>query len=485
MKKMKKIISIMTLLFLTVSCQDFSTDLEVANLENPNDQILTSDPVALTASAGSIMQNWFMATHSTAGPGAAMATMADVSSASWGNFGMRDLSSEPRVAFNNSSSYGNSSITNTYFNSLYSILSDSNTLAIAVESGTEFENPARIAAVAKLGQALSIGYLALVFDKVWLSDENGVVGEDATGYKEAMSFALNKLDEAIAIAEANDVSFPEEWLPGGAGENTTLLQFMNSIGARMLVSNVRNSSQKATIDWGKVIAYTNNGLTTDFEIFMDDVTWYDLIPKTYLVYPGWARVDMRVINLMDPNTISYWTDDIVTVPESSSIDARLASDFQYLSSNNFPPARGIYHFSSYRYSRYDSYITNWTELVVEFSKAENDMYKAEALANTGDVAGAANVINQGTRTTRGNLPDVASELSAVEAAIHYERMVEFSFTSMGLSFFEMRKENLLQAGTLLHFPVPGQALAAIPAESYTFGGTDGVAGEDYSNGGWR
>lgn len=485
MKKIRKILPILTLLFLVASCQDISTDLDVENLENPDDATLTSDPVALTASAGSIMQNWFMTIHSTNAPGAALATMADVSTVSWGNFGMRDLSSEPRVAFNNSSSYAYASITNTYFNALYSILSDSNTLAAAIESGTEFENPAQIEAIAKFGQALSIGYLALVFDKVWLSDETGVVGEDATDYKEAMTFALGKLDEAIAIAQANDVSFPETWLPGGGGNSSSLLEFMNSMGARMIVSNLRNSSQKANVDWNKVKTYSENGLTSDFEIFMDDVTWYDLIPKTYLVYPGWGRVDMRVINMMDPNTIAYWTDDIVTVPESTSPDARLLSDYGYLSSNDFAPARGIYHFSSYRYKRYDSYITNWTENVVEFSASENDMYLAEALVNTGDVPGAAAVINAGTRTTRGELPNVASDLSSVEAAIHYERIVEFSFTSMGLGFFEMRKENLLQAGTLLHFPVPGQALASIPAETYTFGGTAGTPGEDYSTGGWR
>jgi len=99
MKNIRKIIPILTLLFLVASCQDFSTDLDVENLENPNDLILTSDPIALTASAGSIMQNWFMASHSTSAPGAALATMADVSTCSWGNFGMRDLSSEPRVGF--------------------------------------------------------------------------------------------------------------------------------------------------------------------------------------------------------------------------------------------------------------------------------------------------------------------------------------------------------------------------------------------------
>lgn len=49
----------------------------------------------------------------------------------------------------------------------------------------------------------------------------------------------------------------------------------------------------------------------------------------------------------------------------------------------------------------------------------------------------------------------------------------------------MRKENLLQGGTLLHFPIPGKALQAIPAEYYTYGGTSGESGADYSSGGWR
>lgn len=64
MKYLKNIFYIMSLLIVVVSCEDFSTDLEVENLENPNDKILTSDPVALTATAGTIIQNWFMTTHS-------------------------------------------------------------------------------------------------------------------------------------------------------------------------------------------------------------------------------------------------------------------------------------------------------------------------------------------------------------------------------------------------------------------------------------
>jgi hypothetical protein len=64
-------------------------------------------------------------------------------------------------------------------------------------------------------------------------------------------------------------------------------------------------------------------------------------------------------------------------------------------------------------------------------------------------------------------------------------MVEFPLASSGISFFEMRGRDWLQAGTLLHFPIPGQALEAIPADYYTYGGSEGVAGVDYSTGGWR
>lgn len=490
MKHLSKIIyATLPILLLVSSCQDFETDLDVPNLENPNDEILASDPIALEGTAGNLINSWFMTVHSTESPAAAFATMADVSTASYGNFGMRDLSSEPRIAFNNSTGYSND-VTITYFNSLYSLLTDSNTLVAAIEAGTEFNNPGMIEAMGKFGQALSVGYLALVFDRVWLYDNEGPIGENETGevdYATAMTYALEKLDEAIAVADASSFTLPEGWIPGVTVTSAKLSQIMNSMGARMMVGNLRNSAQKSSLDWNKVAQYSDNGITEDFDIFMDDISWYSLIPHTYLVYPSWGRVDMRVIHMMDPNTTDYWTDDINTLPESSSADARLATDYQYLSSNDFSADRGKYHFSSYRYARLNDYITDWVMPITEYSKSESDLYKAEALLHIGggDAAAAAAVVNAGTRTTRGQLPDVAADPEAVYAAIHYERLVEFAYTGMGISFFEMRKEDLLQKGTLLHFPVPGKALDAIPEPYYTYGGTEGVAGEDYSNGGWR
>lgn len=482
---LRKFVYVSLMFVAVVGCDTFETDLEVLNLENPNDDILTSDPVALEATAAGMFNAFYMATETYYGPGMAMNTMADASSCSWGNVGMRDLSSEPRVAWNNGVAYGNGFITNDYFNALYSILSDANTLALAVSNGTEFPDNNLINAMAKFGQALTIGYNALVFDKVWLSDETGVVGEGAASYADAMTFALTKLDEAIAIANGNSFTVPSSWLNvGGDLSSSELAQIMNSYGARMLAGNARNNAERAGTNWPKVLAYANNGISSDVSIQHDDTVWYDLF-KTYLVYPGWARIDIRIINKMDNAYPDYWPAGETILPEATSVDARLATDYEYLSSQNFRPERGDYHYSSYRYARYDTYISEWVYPTVLLPASEIQMYAAEAKVWGGDAAGAAAIVNAGTRVSRGGLAPVGTGAADVLEAIRYERAVEMPLAAMGISFFEMRGFDDLQQGTLLHFPVPGKALESIPADNYTFGGTDGAAGQDYSSGGWR
>tara|TARA_B110000003_G_scaffold275654_1_gene318909 strand:- start:633 stop:2093 length:1461 start_codon:yes stop_codon:yes gene_type:complete len=486
---MKRIFKPFSILFLSalafVAC-DIESDLYVDNPESPNDNTLASDPVALEATAGGLFRNWYMADSNYYGPGMALNTMADVSSCSWGNAGMRDLSGEPRGAFNNTTSYGNN-VTRGYFNSLYSVLTDANQIALAVSNGVEFSNNDLMASMAKFSQALAMGSAAMYFDKVWLSDETGIIGsKDGSSPQDAMAFAIKKLDEAIAIASAGSFTVPANYMTKSYSAQE-LASLMNSYGARMLAGNARTKAEKDSADWSKIAAYAAAGMGTDFSVVHDDVTWYDYF-KTYLVYPGWARIDLRVINLMDPNYPDYWPTGTTILPEATSVDARLASDFEYLNSQNFRPERGEYHYSSYRYDRYDDYITEWTIPTVEIPYWETHMYLAEAKMRAGDVAGAAAIINaaDGPRKVRGEITtDVPADAAAVAAAIHYERMVEFPLVSSGISFFEMRGKDMLQAGTLLHFPIPGQALEAIPADYYTYGGSEGVAGTDYSTGGWR
>jgi hypothetical protein len=72
MKKTISIIPILAFFAIFMSCEDFSTELEVENIENPNDKTLSSDPVALSATSESIINNWFMTVHDYNGLGRAM-----------------------------------------------------------------------------------------------------------------------------------------------------------------------------------------------------------------------------------------------------------------------------------------------------------------------------------------------------------------------------------------------------------------------------
>jgi len=299
---MKRIFKPFSILFLSalafVAC-DIESDLYVDNPESPNDNTLASDPVALEATAGGLFRNWYMADSNYYGPGMALNTMADVSSCSWGNAGMRDLSGEPRGAFNNTTSYGNN-VTRGYFNSLYSVLTDANQIALAVSNGVEFSNNDLMASMAKFSQALAMGSAAMYFDKVWLSDETGIIGsKDGSSPQEAMAFAIKKLDEAIAIASAGSFTVPANYMTKSYSAQE-LASIMNSYGARMLAGNARTKAEKDSADWSKIAAYAAAGMGTDFSIVHDDVTWYDYF-KTYLVYPGWARIDLRVINSVVPS----------------------------------------------------------------------------------------------------------------------------------------------------------------------------------------
>jgi len=261
---------------------------------------------------------------------------------------------------------------------------------------------------------------------------------------------------------------------------------LNSYGARLLATSARNATQKAALDWTKILNYTNNGLTYDFEVLGDgDENWYS--EWAYITgWNGWTMTDLYTINLMVPSYPNYWPEGETTLPRAISDDARLLSDFTYEPSPWLISSRGTYHFSSYSYARYDDYQdSRYTTTQIEYLQAENELYKAEALMRMGNVAGAASAINASSRVLRGGLDPVSAIETEVADAIHYERFVELANTGMGLSFYEMRGLDLLQPGTPLHFPIPGAALDANKEEYYTFGGTIGVAGVDYSNGGWR
>jgi len=482
------------IVLLTVVSMTACEDLVVENLNDPDFDTAFSNPGDIKGVTSGLINRWFMINQEYDGPGLALWVAADAGTCSWGNAGMRDFGNEPRKEFDNKPSYSNAVINDNYYNTLYSILSQSNdVLAQTINNGVEMEDGTTdlVNAVAYFTQGLSLGYMGLLYDQAFVvTHETDLSVEiEPSPYPAVIEAALTSLERCIEVCNSGNFVIPQEWLPGESWSSTEFAQLANSYAARLVVYSARNKSEDNATDWNAAYNYAKNGIQKDFAPLADDITWYSLY-QTYSIYPGWAQIDMYVINLMDPSMPAVFPSsglfsDLPNNGQASSADARLESDFEYLSSCPFRAERGYYHFSSYRYKRLDEYISTWTEPMPVFYKAENDYLLAEAALRTNKVEEAASIMNASARVTRGNLPELSADAAAIADAIHYERMVELQLTGMGIQFFQMRKEDLLQAGTMLHFPIPGSQLDVMQMDYYTFGAGTGVAGEDYSAGGWK
>jgi len=485
--------------FITFSC----ADLVVENLNEPDSAKALANPDDLTSLAGGAYRTLSNAMQEYDGPALSMTGMADAGTCSWGNAAMKDLGSEPRVGFVNSLTYAYFPVIRVFWEDTYSSISAVNDVLRAIEEkgiemGEDGEETAMVQAWCYFVSGVAHGNLGLVFDQSnvikWDTDLETL---GLTPYQTALDASIELLDQAISIASANSFTIPEKWLGGQSYTSTELAELASTSAARILAYGSRNKAHNEGVDWSKVLTYANNGAQKDLEPELgDNYDFYDMY-LVYQRYPGWGRVDHRIINLMSPTYPSRWPNDGVswTTPDGSdpgeavSEDARLASDFGYLPDNNFPPDRGYYHFSHYRYARYDAAFSSvWYGSASKPTLLawENEMLKAEAMVRSGNVAGAVAILNDpnGARKLRGQLPDVtATSASEVLWIIFYERDIELMDSLGGLPFYDMRRRDQLQRGTILHYPVPATELEIAQIPVYTIGGAPD--GENISEGSWK
>jgi len=483
------------LIFIFISFSSCA-DLEVLNTNDIGTDDLVKDPQEIKNLAGSQFNVWFYAEqHNNNSPGPAMWVMADWGTVTFANYATKDLSEEPRIFMNNTPTYFYRNVTNIFWRKMYSALTSSNTVIKAIEDGIEIGNENEtmmVKGMAYFMQGISNGYIGLVFDKAYPSDENtDYVTIERTDYKESINIGIAQLEKAIEIFDNYTFDTPEEWMTKSYS-NTYMSQLAHSFIARLMVYSPRNTAQTDAVDWAKVLEHAQAGISEDFAVEGDGLgntwmSWY----KYYLARPDWGKVDMRVIHMMDNTQPANWPEAGIDVLPFNGVmdsqDNRAYTDFEYNTANS-RPERGKYRWSSHRYKRMDEYIQNdFFAPIVLMRKAENDLFMAEALARLNRYPEAATIINAGTRTTRGNLPNISNDAEAVNEAIFYERTIELPLTGMGIEFFDMRRHGLLQDGSLLHFPIPAQQLEIIEEPFYTYGGIDpqyGVPSEDVSVGGW-
>jgi hypothetical protein len=493
----KYIIATAALLF-TFSC----AELDIENPNNADIDRALQNPDDVKALIAGGYNTWYVATHSYNGVGMLLATAADNITCSWGNQGMRDMSWEPRKGWDNAPNYSYSGTTDYFFYRMYRSAGAANTVLKRIADGMEFGDEGvdtdLVEAFSYFVQGISLGYVGLVHDQGYavneLSTDTELANPVLAPYDDLIAMALAGLDKADAIASSSTFIVPSTWIGTADMSSADFSKVINSFAARILAYSPRNATQNAALDWNKVKSYASKGVDFDFAMDGDGYNNWPNGMLYYLNVPTWGRVDMRVVNMMDPNQPAHWEDNpdftanAEAQPTTPGVDKRLFSNFEYLSSNNFRTERGYYHFSVYRHSRYDDpYIQDQTGLMPEIFKSENDLLLAEAEAHLGSVSAAAAIINAGTRVTNGELDPVAAVLGDVLDAIDHERQVELMTTGMGIQFFHMRKYDLLQYGTPLHLPIPATILEILdaPRPFYTFGGPDTADGINVSNGGWR
>jgi len=507
------------LLFAFAACNslDELSELEVINENNPDrDRVLATagDVESLLASSFFI---WHQGVISSGNPGVMLSTAADETTESWGNFGARDLSSEPRKEWNNSSSYSYASATERMWYKMYEALS-------AVYDGYKAieDDPAicdeidcdRAKAFGKFVQGLGHGYLALMFDSAFVFDESVDLEAVAAGdqeiplvpYPNVQAAALGYLDDAIGMFQSGSFTLPTSWIRGNSYSSADMIKLANAFYVRFVAMTNRTPAERDAVNWNQVITRVDAGLTPgmgglkggDGDVFLDgDATrsWNHqmLYYGAFYTDETWHRADYKSIGWEDEGTgYADWLATPVANRNDfvlNSADARIhpygdglgqGLDFGYRGVSRFRVERGTYHYSMYSHHRYSDYALGDQSAPIPLVLYEaQQLYKAEALYRTSSPGQAAAIVNR-TRVDRGDMAPAAGGDADLYDKIIYEFIIENFTHCTGCVYFNRRGWGPLSStqlhhwglveGTPRHFPLPGVELEVLGKESYTYGG---------------
>ncbi|WP_331053770.1 hypothetical protein [Longimicrobium sp.] len=488
-------------------------DLDVTNNNSPPAPTGDPTPTQIESLLGGMFRNYYYATHSEDGIALAMSVAADEHTSSAANFAMIDFYQEPRRQIDNFPQYSNSPILNYTWDRLYVTLASARTVMTPITRATNpvkvtiggTDNTLRARAYARFMQGIATGVVASTYDRGYRLDETtpADVAPTLLSHDEMLALSMAYLDEAIALANANSFTLPADWIPneGGAISSAQLARLAHSYKARFMAWEARTPAERAAVNWAAVIAETNLGITSDFNIMIDDVNYSNGL--VYQAYPGWGWWDLRFAGMAETTGTLYQTWASTPLGQRQpfrfgSVDARFpasaaaGAEGGYVYNTGFVggnPDRGTYNWSEYADYRWSAY---WSESDVplpEMLAVELNLLRAEGLFRQGNLAGAATIINQ-TRVGNGHLPAVTAagipdgpatcvpQLASgacgnLFEALKWEKRVEVYGTTLGDWFFDSRGWGDLVEGTPIQFPIPPKESAGLGLAPYTFGGVGG------------
>ncbi len=503
-------------------------DLDVVNTNQPDRYRAITNPADVEALAIGSWPLYWGRTMSSESSYLAFPTIADVMTATYANEGSLKLSSEPRVAFQNSQTAEEHGFIRYQWNSWYEMLSNSNDALLAIEGGIEIIDDAtgrntttQTKALAKLFQGASLGYLSTLFDQVVVAVETTDI-EDPEAlalkpYSEGVVQAQASLEEAIVLA--GQVG---EWYNGGnwatlwegipVVTSDMVIRVAHSHAARLEILSARGPQESEGLNWGRILGHIDNGIQEDWIHGVSQQGqrvgyWYrhrtqtsSFVGRSDNYFIGAADVSGNFQAFMN-TPINQRERFLVTTPDRRITGDTPDSDGSYFgyreNTKGFRPERGLYHFSFYQAERYPETNSSYrVGSVPLYTVDEMNLYRALAAFRTGNFAQAAEFANL-TRVGNGQLPPLTAsgvpeaadcvpqtksgQCGSLEQAIHYEFLVELQLLNILYPYLTRRHFGTLTPGTFTQLPIPARELETLGLDIYTFGGPSGNS----SAGPWR
>jgi hypothetical protein len=516
-------------LLAIAACQD----LNVPNTNDPDRDRALANPADVEALVGSQFLVFFNRLTNRTAVYDPVPLMADEMTGTYANDGALEISSEPRVEFNNNSEGLVFAMSTFPYKEFNSMVASANDVLNAIDDGLIIETPIGVGANATtladntfrtqvfshFIKGLGMGYLSMYFDSAFVVDQeeqrgiadNSLDAKDLEfqPYPEVRDSAIKEMEKAIELALLpSDFELPPlVYFRTVTVDDELLARIAHTYIARFLVYGARTPAERRATDWDRVLTHLNAGITADFILPLNNpllvAGYLNLIANSGSFS---ARADYKMIGPADQpgprlgcpecdaNTTAYqkWISkplaqrtrfDIIT-PDRRITGATgpqsIGTYFQYRANDVMEPTRGLYHFSAYQWRRNTS---SSTGNIIWLSKAEVDLMKAEAYYFKGDSATAATYVNlsraNGGLEAIGEAGDQSADCvprktdgtcGGIYDAIVYERTVEGAGQDALRTYFDSRGLDRLPEGTVIQLPISVDEAVALEKPIYTYGG---------------
>ncbi len=513
-----------------LGCQD----LTVPNTNDPDRDRALSEPADVEALAGSQFLVFFNRLTNRTAVYNPVPLMADEMTGTYANDGALEISSEPRVEFNNNSEADVSSMSIFPYKEFNSMVASANDVLNVIDDGLVIETPEGVISTALTDntfrnrtfalfiKALGQGYLSMYFDSAFVIDqeEQRKISANTLDAKalplqpsnQVRDSAIATMKQAITLADQpSNFNLPAlVYFKTRDVDDKLLSRIMHTYVARFIVYGARTPADRAALDWSLVMSHLDSSITEDFTLPLNNpllVAGY--ISRISNSGSFSARADYKMVGpadqpgprpgcpTCDAATTAYqaWIAKPLTQRNRFDIitpDRRITGPrpdtagtyFQYRINDVMDPTRGTYHFSAYQWRRNTS---SSTGNIIWLSKAEVDLMKAEAQYFLGNLQRAADFINI-SRVNNGKLPPITAAGDTSRAcvprktdgtcgslldAITYERTIEGAGQDALRTYFDSRGFGRLTTGTILELPLSVDEAVATGRPVYTYGGVGG------------